>query len=108
MVHLMTHVLTLYVIAHALGTPIPFWICFIAFTFSKFISMISIVPGAPGVFEGIMTLILLAFGIDKNIALAATILTRAFTFWLPMPIGWFLYGRYMKKFEQTNDKVAVL
>lgn len=107
MVHLMTHVVTLLIISYALEAPIPFWICFISFTFSKFISMISIVPGAPGVFEGVMTLILLALGIDADIALAATILTRAFTFWLPMPIGWFLYHRYMKKFEHANDKTAV-
>ncbi|MEK7615613.1 MAG: lysylphosphatidylglycerol synthase transmembrane domain-containing protein [Patescibacteria group bacterium] len=106
-VHLMTHVVTLFVISHALGTPIAFWICFIAFTFSKFISMISIVPGAPGVFEGVMTLVLLAFGVDAHIALAATILTRAFTFWLPMPIGWILYHRYMRQFEKMNDNLVV-
>ena len=104
---LMTHVFTLYVIAWSLGTPIPFAVCFIAFTFSKFLSMISVVPGAPGVFEGAMTLILLSFGIDASPALTATILTRAFTFWLPMPIGWLLYRKYTKQFETMDDKVVV-
>ena len=96
---LFTHVVTLYAISVSLGHPISFTACFVAFTFSKFLSMISIVPGAQGVFEGAMTLILITFGVDKSVALAATLLTRAFTFWLPMPIGWILYARYMKKFE---------
>src|SRR3989344_5661848 len=96
---LFSHVLTLSLIATGLGHPIPLAACFVAFIFSKFLSMISVVPGAPGIFEGAMTLILITFGIDKSVALAATLLTRAFTFWLPMPIGWILYARYMKKFE---------
>src|SRR3989344_1949909 len=86
--NLFTHVLTLYIISYALGSPIPFVPCFIAFTFSKFLSMVSIVPGAPGVFEASMTLILNGFGIPVADAPAATPLTRAFTFWLPMPIRW--------------------
>ncbi|MEK7583172.1 MAG: lysylphosphatidylglycerol synthase transmembrane domain-containing protein [Patescibacteria group bacterium] len=107
-VMLFSHVLTLYLISFALGHPIPFAACFVAFTFSKFLSMISVVPGAPGVFEGAMTLILITFGVDKSVALAATLLLRAFTFWLPMPIGWILYGRYLKKFEKIeNDKIVV-
>lgn len=97
---LLSHVVTLSVIARSLGHPIPFAACFVAFTFSKSLSMVSVVPGAPGVFEGAMTLVLISFGVDKSVALAATLLLRAFTFWLPMPIGWILYGRYMKKFEQ--------
>ena len=104
---LLCHVMTLYVIAISLGHPIPLVACFVAFTFSKFLSMVSIIPGAPGVFEGAMTLILISFGVDKSVALAATLLTRAFTFWLPMPIGWLLYGRYLRKFEQQEDKLVV-
>ena len=105
---LFSHVLTLSLIAMGLGHPIPLAACFVAFTFSKFLSMISVVPGAPGVFEGAMTLILITFGVDKSVALAATLLTRAFTFWLPMPIGWILYGRYLKQFEKIeHDKIVV-
>ena len=107
-VMLFSHALTLYLISWALGHPIPFAACFVAFTFSKFLSMISVVPGAQGVFEGAMTLILISFGVDKSVALAATLLTRAFTFWLPMPIGWILYGRYLKQFEKNeHDKIVV-
>ena len=104
---LLCNVFTLWVISYALGNPMPFTICFIAYTLSKFLSMISVIPGAPGVFEGAMTLILVSFGIETGPALAAAVLTRAFTFWLPMPIGWFLYGHYMKKIAALDDKVIV-
>lgn len=104
---LLCNVFTLWIISYALGAPMPFTVCFIAYTLSKFLSMISIIPGAPGVFEGAMTLILVTFGVPTGPALAAAVLTRAFTFWLPMPIGWFLYGRYMKKLAALDDKPAV-
>ncbi len=104
---LLTHVMTLYVISIGMGQKIPFTICFIAFTLSKFISMVSFVPGAPGVFEGVMTVILVSFGTASGPALAATLILRAFTFWLTIPIGWVLYGYYTKKFEQIEQKTQV-
>jgi uncharacterized protein (TIRG00374 family) len=98
-----SHIITLYVIAIAIGHPISFTASMTAFTFAKFISMISIIPGAPGVFEGIMVLVLITFGIDKSVAFGVTLLTRAFTFWLPMPIGWVLYGIYTRRFEKLEQ-----
>src|SRR3989344_1117486 len=102
MATLFTHVLTLFAVSHAIGSPMPFVACFVAFTFSKFLSMVSVIPGAPGIFETAMTLILVAFGIPAAPALTATILTRAFTFWLPMPIGWMLYHHYTKKWASAE------
>lgn len=107
---LFSHVITLYLISIAIGYKIPLAASFVAFTFSKLLSMISVVPGAPGVFEGAMTLILITFGVDKSVALAATLLLRGFTFWLPMPIGWMIYGKYLRRFELNeaeNDNLAV-
>ena len=64
--------------------------------------MISFIPGALGVFEGGMTLILVSFGVPAGPALAMTLLLRAFTFWFPMPVGWILYRCYLHKQELEN------
>lgn len=96
---LLANVFTLYFLAFALDFKLTFAASFITFTLMKFVSMVSFVPGALGVFEGGMTLILITFGVPAEPAFAATLLFRAFTFWLPMPVGWILYRWYLHKHE---------
>ena len=99
---LFTNVLTLYFLSFAIGYKISFLIAFITFTLTKFLSMVSFIPGALGVFEGGMTLILVSFGVPAGPALAMTLLLRAFTFWFPMPVGWILYRWYLHRQELEN------
>ncbi|HEA28654.1 MAG TPA: flippase-like domain-containing protein [Leeuwenhoekiella sp.] len=88
---LLASIFTLYFLSFAVDSKISFSVAFITFTLTKFLSMIAFVPGGLGVFEGGMTLILISFGVPAQPAFAMTLLLRAFTFWLPMPVGWILY-----------------
>ena len=101
------NVVILYVLALALGFHMTLSVAFIAFTFTQFISMVSFVPGAIGVFEGGMSVILISFGIPTGLAVAVTLLFRGVIFWLPMPIGWWLYKKYTKKEKVPNDSLHV-
>ncbi len=96
---ILANILTLYLISFAIGQPIGFRLAFIVFSLVKFIGMIAFVPGAIGVFEGSMTLILMSFGVAAGPALAMTLLLRAFTFWLPMPVGWAIYRWYYMQYK---------
>ena len=98
---LLANASTLFYIGYAIRVPLPFTVAFVVFILSKLISMTSFIPGSFGIFEAGMVAVLYSFGISTGSALAVTILFRALTFWLPMPIGWFLYGRYMGKLEDT-------
>ena len=93
------HILTLYFISLAIGQPIGFRLALIVFSLVRFIGMVAFVPGALGVFEASMTLILISFGVASGAALAMTLLLRAFTFWLPMPVGWALYRWYYMQYK---------
>lgn len=101
---LLAHAATLYFISFAIGYPIGFRLAFIIFSLVRFIAMVAFVPGALGVFEGSMTLILISFGVPASPAFAMTLVLRAFTFWFPMPIGWALYKWYLwqDKLELTK------
>ena len=105
---LFTQVVMFYFISFAIGHPISFSLAFIVFSLVKFVSMVAFVPGAIGVFEGGMTLILLSFGVPASPAFAMTLLLRAFTFWFPMPVGWMLYKIYFHNLEMENpyDELA--
>lgn len=94
---LVLQIITIYVIALTIGEHIPMTIVVIVFTLTKFLSMITIIPGALGVFEGSMTLMFISFGIPSAIAISVTLIFRAFSFWLPMPIGWLLYRHYQRQ-----------
>ncbi|MBI2669977.1 MAG: flippase-like domain-containing protein [Candidatus Yanofskybacteria bacterium] len=96
---LLASVFTLYFLSFALDSKISFSVAFITFTLTKFLSMVAFVPGGLGVFEGGMTLILISFGVPAQPAFAMTLLLRAFTFWLPMPVGWILYRWYTHRYE---------
>ncbi|MBI2063706.1 MAG: flippase-like domain-containing protein [Candidatus Yanofskybacteria bacterium] len=96
---LLASVFTLYFLSFALDSKISFSVAFITFTLTKFLSMVAFVPGGLGVFEGGMTLILISLGVPAQPAFAMTLLLRAFTFWLPMPVGWILYRWYIHRYE---------
>jgi uncharacterized protein (TIRG00374 family) len=99
---LLANISTLYFISFTIGYPIGFRLAFIVFSLVRFISMVAFIPGAIGVFEGSMTLILISFGVPAGPALAMTLILRAFTFWLPMPIGWMLYRWYFLQYKFEN------
>ena len=101
-INLFLNALSLYIIALAIGYPISFSVAFITFTLTKFLSMVSFVPGGLGVFEGGMTLVLVSFGVPAQPAFAITLLLRAFTFWFPMPIGWILFRYILHRQELEN------
>ena len=100
---LLLSVIALYLVALAIGYPLAFPVAFVTFTLTKFISMFAFIPGALGVFEGGMTLILVSFGNPAQPAFAITLLFRAFTFWFPMPIGWILF-RYISHRQELAQR----
>ena len=99
---LLASIFTLYFLSFAVDSKISFAVAFITFTLTKFLSMVSFIPGALGVFEGGMTLILISFGVPAEPAFAMTLLLRAFSFWFPMPVGWILYRWILHRQELTH------
>ena len=54
---------------------------------------LGVVPGGLGVFEAVSVTTLTLFGVPVAAGLAATLLFRVFTFWLPMAPGLILARR---------------
>ncbi|HZU81983.1 MAG TPA: lysylphosphatidylglycerol synthase transmembrane domain-containing protein, partial [Polyangiaceae bacterium] len=60
---------------------------FASFVFASIVEMIGVVPGGLGTFEGTCVGLLRLSGTRLEPALAATLLLRGLTFWLPMIPG---------------------
>ncbi|HEY6063496.1 MAG TPA: hypothetical protein VIV35_07795, partial [Chitinophagaceae bacterium] len=52
-------------------------------------------------YEGSMTFFYVHFGVPVAVAAVATLLYRALSFWLPIPVGFFLYRR-LQNSSQIN------
>lgn len=85
--------LTFWAVFQALGQPAPFWATFAAFVTASLAATLGPVPLGLGTFEAAAVAMLAHLGIGVETALAATLLLRGFTFWLPMIPGLWLARR---------------
>jgi len=70
-------------------------VVFASFVFASVVATLAWVPGGLGTFEGTCVALLGSHGVGVEAALAATLLLRGFTFWLPMLPGLWLARREM-------------
>jgi Mg2+-importing ATPase len=81
---------TLWALIAALGVAAPVGGVFASSVISNLLRSFGLVPGGLGTFEAASVFTLKVIGLDVSVALAATLLFRGLTFWLPMAPGiWF-------------------
>jgi uncharacterized protein (TIRG00374 family) len=78
---------TLWATLSAVGEHVPAGSVFASYVFAKIAEITGMVPGGLGTFEGTCVALLHVSGVSFEAALAATLLLRGFTFWLPMLPG---------------------
>jgi Mg2+-importing ATPase len=86
---------TLWIMLWALGLEVNPAPVFASFMLSTLARTLGVVPGL-GVFEAVSVATLKLIGVQVTAALAATLLFRFFTFWLPMAPGLILARREAK------------
>jgi len=84
---------TLWVMLLALGLAVNPALVFASFMLSTLARTLGVVPGGLGVFEAVSVTTLKLIGVPVAAGLAATLLFRVFTFWLPMLPGLILARR---------------
>ena len=77
----------------AIASPASFSLVFASFVVASVVSSLAWVPGGLGTFEGTCVALLHLHGVALETALAATLLLRGMTFWLPMIPGFTLARR---------------
>ena len=78
---------TLDVMLRAIGYLLAPAAVFASFTMSALLAILGVIPGGLGLFEGGAVVMLRWFGVPVEAGLAATLLLRAWTFWLPRAPG---------------------
>jgi uncharacterized membrane protein YbhN (UPF0104 family) len=89
--------LSLYCTAHAVGAGVDFSAAFSSFMLASVVATVAPIPLGLGTFEATCTAMLHMQGSGMESALAATLILRGLTFWLPMVPGlWLLYRENRK------------
>jgi len=88
---------TLGIMLRAIATPADAAVVFASFVVASMVATLAWVPGGLGTFEGTCVAMLHVHGVAIEAALAATLLARGFTFWLPMAPGLTIARREMMR-----------
>lgn len=101
-----TDIATAYVVYIAFGQLINPGALIVAYAVANFAGLIAILPGGVGVYEGLMTAVLASAGVNKALALSATVVYRMINMTLFLPPGYFFYQRFLKRSGGTLEKAA--
>jgi len=85
--------LTLWLVFRALGDTPAIWVAFVSFIMASMAATVGPIPLGLGTFEAACVGMLSLLGVGIEAALAATLLLRGLTFWLPMAPGLWLARR---------------
>ena len=95
---------TLDAMLRSIGHTAQFDKTFASFSIASIASVLSLIPGGLGAFEGVSILMLGLLKVPINAGLAATLMLRAFVLWLPMIPGFFILRRETNKILKINEK----
>jgi uncharacterized protein (TIRG00374 family) len=103
----LTEILTVYLVYVAFGELVNPGAVIIAYAVANFAGLIAVLPGGVGVYEGLMTAVLTSAGVNKALALSATVIYRVLQMIVFLPIGYYFYHKALShndalKQEQEN------
>jgi uncharacterized protein (TIRG00374 family) len=76
----------------AVGAAVPWRGLLVAYGAAQVAANLPITPGGLGVVEGSLTVALVAYGGSTAATVAAVVLYRILSFWIPVPLGWASWG----------------
>ena len=88
---------TIYALFWGLGIAVSPVVVLLGLVGTRVISLLPFLPGALILFESSMTFFFVKLGVPLGTAVIVTLLFRFLSFWLPIPIGLFLYKRWLRK-----------
>lgn len=96
----LTEVLSIFVVFIAFGASVNIGAVIIAYAVANFAGIMSVLPGGIGVYEGLMTAVLVATGVPVAISLPVIVTFRIVSMATQLPIGYYFYQRNLS--EQTH------
>ncbi len=93
----LTEIVTIFVVYLSFAELVNPGAIIIAYAVANVAGLVAILPGGVGVYEGLMTAVMTSAGIEKGLALSATLVYRVFNMGIFLPIGYFFYQRNLRQ-----------
>lgn len=84
---------SIYVVYLAFGEVVNPGALIIAYVIANFAGLISVLPGGVGIYEGLMTAVLVTAGVPAAVSIPATITYRVLTSAIQLPPGYYFYHK---------------
>ena len=97
-----TELATIYVVYIAYGHYVNPGAVIIAYAVANFAGLVAILPGGIGVYEGLMTAVLVSAGVPAGLSFSVTIMYRVLNMILSLPLGYFFYHKALKEFDKKE------
>jgi len=89
-------VMAVYVVYIAFGDWVNFGAVILAYAVANFAGLVSVLPGGVGIYEGLMTLVLVASGVPSKLSLPVTVMYRVVNTLVQLPPGYYYYHRTLR------------
>ncbi|WP_143306457.1 lysylphosphatidylglycerol synthase transmembrane domain-containing protein [Chitinophaga vietnamensis] len=96
---------TVYALFRGTGISAAPFVVILAFISTRIISILPVSPGSLVLYESSMVFFFVHLGMPAGASVVVTLLYRLLSFWLPMPIGFVLYRREMRR-THRNTKLS--
>jgi hypothetical protein len=100
----LSEMLCIYVIYIAFGHWVNFGAIIVAYAVANFAGLISVLPAGVGVYEALMTSVLVAAGIPVSLSLPVTVMYRVITAIVQLVPGYFFYHRAIQGGKLASHK----
>lgn len=91
-----TEVLSVYVVYIAFGEWVNLGAIILAYAVANFAGLVSVLPGGVGVYEALMTGVLVATGVPAALSLPVVVMYRVVSTLLQIPPGYYFYHRNLR------------
>ncbi len=98
-----TELATIYVVYIAYGQFINPGAIIIAYALANFAGLIAVLPGGIGVYEGLMTAVLISAGVPAGLAISVTVMYRVINMALSLPVGYFFYHKALRTLGTAEE-----
>jgi uncharacterized protein (TIRG00374 family) len=99
-------VVAVYIVYVAFGDWVNFGAVILAYAVANFAGLVSVLPGGVGIYEGLMTLVLVASGVPSRLSLPVTVMYRVVNTIVQLPPGYYFYHKTLHgKKEQATAEV---
>lgn len=93
----LSEILCIYVIYLAFGSAVNFGAIILAYSVANIAGAISVLPGGVGMYEALMTAVLVAAGVPVALSLPVTLMYRVLTAAIQLPPGYYFYHKAVNR-----------